>query len=82
LPLRVPADLEEHLASGVDDTLEELRVMLGAELYPGTQRQDNDSNDDTEADSQQELQRLLAHLHDPVEPGSRFTTLQVSTQAQ
>ena len=73
LPL---AEAQEDLEEAVDDYLDELRNLLGVPADPDWQQQD-DIDEAPDQESQQELQRLLQHIHDPVTPGAPYTLLQV-----
>jgi hypothetical protein len=71
------ADTRGPEGASLEDDLEELRELLGvAEADPPVGAQ-VDSDDAPDAESHQELQRLLAHLHDPVSAGSDYSVLQV-----
>lgn len=70
------ADVREPQGAPLEDDLEELRELLGVAEDPPVDAQ-VDSDDAPDAESQQELQRLLAHVHHPVSAGSDYSVLQV-----
>ena len=71
------ADAREPEGAPLEDDLEELRELLGvAEQDPPVGAQ-VDSDDAPDAESRQELQRLLAHIHQPVSAGPDYSVLQV-----
>lgn len=73
------ADLHEQEACGINDAIDELAELAGVDLNSSSSSAAPDS-EEQDPDTQQELRRLLDHLHDPVMPGAQYTTLQVNTR--
>jgi hypothetical protein len=76
----VTAEARDEVDDAMDDYLEELRDLLGVPTDPEYYQQ-NEDDQAPDAESRQELQRLLQHMHDPVTPGAPYTVLQVSNKS-
>lgn len=70
------AEAQDRVEEAVDDYLEELRDLLGVP-YDYAAAAEDTPDDAPDPESGGELQRLLAHLHDPVTPGADYSVLQV-----
>lgn len=75
--INVTAEARDEVDDAMDDYLEELRDLLGVPTDPEYYQNQNADDQTPDAESRQELQRLLQHLHDPVTPGAPYTVLQV-----
>lgn len=69
------ADARDPNLGPSEDDLEDLRELLGVAEDPAFDTADMDEAPGPE--SQQELQRLLAHIDSPVSAGSDYSVLQV-----